>query len=204
MIITKATPLFGTSYDVGYIGFTRTFDRIGDAIAYGERWEQDKSVPSVNHVLIVTGDGTCVQAHIQDGVQKGLLSDYLTDSKSKVYFREPLGWSLDLGKRIAQAGITKIGCKYAKDLIVEQVIADSLLGHLVNEIFQDWPHKILSSRLTNPLEFICSQLGAYALACQPEFKGCPLFDNDLASIDPQLLFENGPYFGGITDCSITT
>lgn len=193
MTINKAQPVFGTFYDIGWIGFTRTFDALGDAIAYGEARADGSAAPSVNHALVVIDNNLCVQAHINDGVQPGKISDYLDDPKSRVYFRKPLVWTPQLGKSISAAAIGKIGCHYGKDLIVEMALADSELGHVVNELFRNWPHHVLSQALSRPNQFICSQLAAYALASQPEYRECPLLKNPLASIDPQSLFEHGPF-----------
>lgn len=199
MTITKQPPQFGVSYHIGTIGFTRTFDTIGDAIAYGERWEQSGELPSVNHVLIVAGDNYCIQAHISDGVQTGTLSDYIDDPAGRVYFRQPLLWTRELGVRIAASAASKIGCKYAKDLIIETAMADTELGHEFNVLFDNWPHHELAKLLTNPLEFMCSTLGAASLFAQPEYKKCPLFQNPLGAISPQALFENGPFKAGVID-----
>ena len=202
MIIVKAKPQFGTSYDIGWIGFTRTFDLIGDAIAYGERWERTGTTPAVNHVLIVTGNGTCVQAHCRYGVQPGKLSDYLDDPASRVYFRKPIGWTPGLGGRIVATAMFKIGCKYANGLILEQTAADTILGHFLNVISRGWIHYTLAKLIARPDEFICSTLGALALASQPEFKGSSVLKEPLASIDPQTLFEDDADFDPtVIDCS---
>lgn len=202
MTIVKSTPQFGESYRIGDIGFTRTFDLIGDAIAYGEHWEQSGELPSVNHVFVVAGNDYCIQAHISDGVQTGGISAYLDDPKSRVYFRRPLLWTRELGVRIASSAASKIGCKYAKDLIIETALADTELGHEINVLFDNWPHHELAKLLTNPLEFMCSMLGAASLFAQPEYKKCPLFANPLGAISPQALLENGPFEPTLTDVNV--
>jgi hypothetical protein len=202
MIIQKLNPKFGVSYDVGWIGFTRTFDFVGGAIAYGERWERTGTIPAVNHVLIVAGNGTCVQAHCRYGVQAGQLSQYLDDPTSRVYFRKPLGWTPELGQRIANTAHAKIGCRYANGLILEQVAADTILGHFLNVISRGWIHAALSNLIAKPGEFICSTLGAFAMASQPEYKGSGILKEPLAAIDPQKLFENEIDFAPeVSDCS---
>lgn len=204
MNIQKVKPQFGVTYDIGWIGFTRTFDFVDNAIAYGERWERTGTIPAVNHVLIVTGSGTCVQAHCRYGVQPGLLSQYLNDPTSRVYFRKPLGWTNELGNRIAAAAFAKVGCKYANGLILEQIAADTILGHFLNVISRGWFHWFFCKLLAKPGEFICSTLGAMAMASQPEFKQSSVLKEPLASIDPQTLFEDEADFDpNANDCSCT-
>jgi hypothetical protein len=135
-------------------------------------------------------------------VQAGPLSQYLLDPSSRVYFRRPKGWTPDLGQRIANTAYAKIGCKYANGLILEQTAADTILGHFLNVISRGWIHAFLSKLIARPNEFICSTLGAYALASQPEFKGSGILKEPLAAIDPQKLFEADEEFDPtVNDCS---
>lgn len=203
MIVVKSSQKdYGLAYDVGFLGFTRTFDFEGDAIAYGERWERKGTIPSVNHVLIVTGMGQCVQAHVKTGVAVGQLSVYFNDPKTKVYFRKPLAWTPELGQRIANTAYAKIGCRYAHGLILEQIAADTIVGHFLNVISRGWIHAALSNLIAKPGEFICSTLGAFSMASQPEYKGSGILKEPLAAIDPQKLFENEIDFAPeVRDCS---
>jgi len=196
MTVKVVSPVFGTSYNIGWIGFTRTYKSImGDAIAYGERSELEASFPEVNHALVVIGAGECCQAHSGSGVAIGQLSEYLDDPNSRVYFRQPLGWTPELGAAIADAALSKQGSRYDDLLIAENALADTLIGTAANKVFHDWPHDKLAALVAKmtPGEFICSFLAAYALASMPCFAGWPLFAKPLASIDPLVLMEFGPF-----------
>lgn len=202
MIITRCKPLFGQTYDVGWLGFTRSFDTIGDAIAFGERKEIGAGYPSVNHALVVIGDGQCVQAHIDNGVQRGALAQYLDDPKSRVYFRRLRGWTPALGQRVAAAALSKVGDEYSRLGIAEMAAADTLLGQFLNELTHHRLHQELAQLLTSPNAYICSQLDAFAVATQPEFENIPALKLPLASIDPQTLFQvEELYEETINDCS---
>ena len=205
MTINKASPnAFGNSYDIGWIGFSRTFDFESDAIAYGERWEREGNTPSVNHAFIVTDVGMCIQAHAGIGVAYGKLTDYFDNPKCKVYFRKPKCLTSFLASKIVFEAKSKLGCKYDDEIIIEQALSDSFIGHLFNVIFRDWPHKFFSRMLIAPNEFICSQLAAYALASQPEYAQVALLKNPLSSIDPQALFQCEDLFeSDANDCSMS-
>lgn len=203
--ITKVIPQFGVNYDIGWLGFTRTLDLVGDAIAYGEQSESEKGYPSVNHVLIVIGDGQCVQAHIDNGVQRGPLSQYLDDPRSRVYFRKLRFYTPDLGNRVAQFGLSKVGCGYAKVEIAEMAAADTLVGRAVNELTGNRIHDELAELLTSPLAYICSQLGAAAVFIQPEFSDLPKARLPVAAWDPQSFFQEEEIFEPfINDCGFQT
>ena len=191
--INHIAPRFGQAYDVGWIGFTRTYGVLGDAIAYGARFEMLENFPEVNHAFVCVGNGDCVQAHIDNGVQRGLIADYLQDPRSRVYFRCPLGWTPELGASVAANARSRIGDRYARDLILETAVADTWLGRLVNKWLRDFPHRVLS-RLASGKKVDCSMLAAWCLQIQPSLRNARLFtETPLAAIDPQLLFEAGPF-----------
>lgn len=194
VITTFGKPIFGQSYGIGWIGFSRADDLIGNAIAYGERWEDD-GLPSVNHAFICIGDDNIVEAQLDAGVVRCDLTARTQDPRQRVYFRKPLLWTPDLGQSIAMKALALIGAPYDKLLIAENAIADTLAGHAINELFGNWPHMAadkLIEELT-PGEFICSYAAASCLAAQPVYKGLTLFQLPLAAIDPMLLMVEGPF-----------
>lgn len=200
-LVKQIKPVFGQTYDIGYLGFTRCFGFVSDAIAYGERWEREQAYPQVTHAFVVTGPGECIEAHEGTGVAKAQLAKYLTDPRTKVYFRQPRPWTPVIGHSIAALAYSKQGCSYDDLLILEDALADSLVGHWLNKLLHNWPHRLMSWLLMRPDRFICSYLAAFCLAGQPQFAG--RLASPLAGIDPQMLFETEelcePF---INDCSI--
>ncbi len=73
------------------------------------------------------------------------------------------------------------------------LLADSEVGHAINEVLGDKPEDIVNAALGRG-DFICSELGAYALASQPEFAGKGVLAGPLDAIDPQELFEDQVLF----------
>lgn len=201
MQTTVVRPVFGQSYDAGWIGFTHGFGLVSDAIAYGERWQRTNAMPSVTHALIAIGDGQAVEAQMGEGVAIVSLSKYFDDPRQKIYFRKPLPWTPEIGARLVATARSKVGAKYCDLLIAEEAAADSLLGHLINKLLGNWPHVLLSRLLARPNEYICSYLAAYVLNAQPEFAGRDILRQPLAGISPQQLLEAKLFEDFINDCS---
>lgn len=200
----RQKPVYGQSYGLGWIGFVRSYGYVSDAIEYGERWVRKKTFSSVTHALVVIGDNACVEAHVEVGVRLANLNDYLTDPKCKIYFREPLNLTPAVAACIAIAAKSQVGSSYDDLLIAEQAISDSVVGHLVNFVFGNWPHRFTAAILQRPREFICSYLAAYALASQPQYAGRGILAGPRSAIDPQTLFESDLFEPFINDCSFQT
>lgn len=194
MQINVYPPQFRINYEPGWIGFTRCAGPISDAIQYGEHWQRTADRPPVTHVLIVTGEDECVEAQLGQGVIKTTLSKYFTNPTTRIYFREPTPWREDLGGRIVAAALAKVGFKYNDALIAEEAAYDSVAGHLLNTWLRDAPHLLLAKLLDNPGAFICSQLGSFCLASQPEFRGRGVLANPVDAISPQELFGDDAIF----------
>jgi hypothetical protein len=193
MDIQIITPQFGVNYDVGYIGFTYTGGFVAAGVAYFERWNRLSDI-KVTHVLVVSGENECIEAHIDEGVARVPLTKYFADPECRIFFRKPRGWNPELGERIAAAAGTKVGAKYNTGLVAAEAAADTVAGHWLNRLFRDWPHRVLNRWLARPNEFICSELAAFALAQQPEFAGQGVLVRPLDTIDPQELFEDAVLF----------
>ena len=181
-------------FQVGHIGFTYVPGLISTSVAYFERWHRHSPI-RVTHTLIVSGENECIEAHLDEGVARAPLTKYLDDPACRIFFRQPLGWNPDLGARIAAAAAAKIGCRYNASLILAEAAADTWLGQWINRLLRTWPNRCLSHLLDEPNHWICSQLVAYALAQQPEYRNLGILrDNPLDTIDPQQLFEDPTLF----------
>ena len=194
MLTTSIDPQFGVNYDIGWTGFSQADDAVGNAIVYGERFERG-DFPAVNHAFTVVGENSIVEAQLKAGVVRAELTTRTLDPKQKVYFRKPLMWTEELGRDIAIKALSTIGARYDDILILENALADTLLGRAVNLIFAGKTHQMLDAAIAKatPGEFICSYDVAYALAAQPAYKGFQIFKGSLAAIDPMLLMVAGPY-----------
>lgn len=195
MTITSIIPKYGSNYDLGFLGFTFVGGTISKGIAYFERWERLSDI-TVSHCFVVTGPGECVEAHIDTGVAEAQLCKYFDDPNTQVFFRKPRSLTPKIQTGIISAAISRVGCQYATDLIIADALADTMAGHFLNWIFKGWPKRTINRVFDyiHPNQFICSQLAAFALASQPEYKGTGCLKQPLDTIDPQQLFEDQVIF----------
>lgn len=193
MTITTQPAQWQTNYDLGWIGFCYTADAVGQGITYFEHWE-DMAQVKVDHTLVVTGEDECIQAHIQNGVQFGKLSDYFNDPKTQIFFRKPVQWDVETGQAIDAGAYAQIGSAYGTPEIFALALADTEFGHLLNEWLKDKPAHLIGRMLDNPHSFICSKLVATALNSVPKYTGKGCLVNPAFMIDPQLLFQDAVLF----------
>jgi hypothetical protein len=195
------SPQYGVDYDIGWIFFTDVRGVVSDGIGYFERWSRGRAVsggtpetatetvalPIVTHTGVVVGDNLCIEAHWATGVAKAFLDQYPAD---EIMFRRPRGWTVTTGIHIAAAAAAKLGCKYNKPLIAAQLLANTFVGHFVNQLCRGWVNDKVSAWLDHKGEFICSELSAYALNEQPQYRGQGVLAQPLDTISPQMLFDD--------------
>jgi hypothetical protein len=189
--VPRLQPLAG--YNIGYIGFTHVPGFLADGICYFERWSKLSDV-SVTHAFVVTGVNECAEAHWLHGVQAASLGKYLKDPNTVTVFRRPRGWSMELGNRISASARSRIGSRYNIGLIAAQCMANTFVGHYLNKWFSGRPDAWMSARLDRKNEFICSELAAFAMNEQPEFRSRGILSSPLDTISPQELFEDQVIF----------
>lgn len=88
--------IYGDTYKKGYVGFTfYNTSVISNGIAFMTRWARMSEI-KVSHALIVTGNNECIEAHMQNGVQRSTLSKYFDAPNCQIFFRKPvrlnIGW----------------------------------------------------------------------------------------------------------------
>lgn len=212
--IVKVAPVWGQTLRPGYCAFTlpsQGFDFVGDGIGYFERFEASGGLPFC-HALALTGptrgkqgiiEGDCevIEAHARLGVHRAQVSEYFAGSASgkgcPVFVRIPRGYSEDFGNAIVRGMIKQLGDKYGYGLIVADLLANTALGHWVNEHTGNVPDHIVCKFFTDRHHRICSQAVAAALkdalrtlaemenVPQVNFPGCLRQPAD--TIDPKAL-----------------
>lgn len=187
MTLAPSSRLAG--YNTGYVFFTHAHDRIASGIDWFQRFGRGENLP-VHHTGIVVDSAHVEEAHWRSGVRKAHLPDYLADPDTLIVFRRPRGWTPELGQRIAQAALSRDGRPYNKGLILSQLASNTFLGHLLNGVLRGMPEVWLCRMLDNRQAFICSQLSAWALNEQPEFKGRGILSAPLDTITPQELYDD--------------
>lgn len=193
MTIHSLKPNWGVNYDVGYIGFTsRTDDLVAAGIAWFERFESQRDLPTVEHVLIVSGPDECIEAHARTGVQKAPLSKYFTDPHCRIFFRKPRRWDQILGEDIVISAQRRIGDGYGYGVIAADLLANTYLGHMANVFLRNWPNRVISKLLKRPGSEVCSELAAEVLQANMPHIGC--LAQPARMITPQRLFDDTVIF----------
>lgn len=192
--VQSLAPEFGENYKPGYIGFTHTGSPLlSTGIAHFSRWSRLSDI-HVSHALIVTGENECVEALGGKGVVKSPLDQYFDDPKTQVFFRKPRKCTPALGQRIAETALAQVGTKYDNLLLAAQVLEGSFLRRWMMTHFRESPDHFVGRLLNRDNRWICSELAAYCLDCQPEYADKGVLANPNYAIAPQELFEDQEIF----------
>ena len=186
--------IYGDTYKKGYIGFTYyNTSVVSRGIAYMTRWARMSDI-KVSHTLLVTGENKCIEAHIQNGVERSDLEKYFNDPNCQIFFRKPVGLNKTIANNLENVAAAEVGTKYDKALIGSQALQGTFLGKLVNKIFKGRPDKLVSKLLNRDDRWICSELVAYCLSEQNAYKNKGILRHPEETIDPQELFEDTVVF----------
>lgn len=189
------SPEFHKTHDVGYIGFTYyNASFVSQGIAYFTRWSKMSEI-TVSHALVVTGANECIEAlGDMNVVARSPLTKYFDDPRCAIFFRKPVQWTAVVGGGIAKTALSQEGQKYDYGLIVADAVKGSFLGHLISGCFKGVKEDILTKLLNKDTRWICSELAAYALDEQPEYRDKGILNKECDTITPQELFEDGTIF----------
>lgn len=190
--VTSLPQQFGEhgNYNIGYIGFTyHSKNIISEGIAYFTRWYRLSDIKA-SHALIVTGENQCVESHLETGVDRRDLRDYFNDQHCQIFFRKPKELTPEIANNIAKVAESQIGCQYDVDLIKKLMFIYTHLGRIINKITKDEFVKWLTHQHQGDNEWICSELAAYCLDEQPDYKDQDILSLPNTIINPQMLFES--------------
>lgn len=194
----SVSPQFGVNYRVGDIGFTFTDNSfVSMGIAWFTKWDQgtNPDVPNipVSHVFVVSGENECIEATLPK-VKRTPLDYYFEKNHTHVFFRRPVGLTDEIGDRIVAAAATKVGLRYGTVQLVGHAIAGSIPGKVLGFLSFGLFTKIAKSAFEKKSQFICSELGAYALDEQPEYHDKGVLSEPTHSINPVRLFNTTEVF----------
>ena len=189
-IIQSVPPVYGKNYNKGYIGFTyQSTNIISQGIAYFTRWSKMSNIYAT-HALIVTGENECIEAHAKTGVHRTNLDQYFDDTSYQIFFRKPRNLTDSLADQIVETLLPEVGKKYDFNLIVTQLAAGTFLGRFFDNHLKGKLEDTLADFLNNHDKWICSELAAYALDEQAEYRNKGILLRPNATISPQELFED--------------
>lgn len=191
----QVKPVYGDNYNKGYIGFTYTNGNlIAEGIAYFTRWARRSGI-RVTHAFIVTGENSCIEAMAGTNcVQKSNLEDYFKKPKCQIFFRKPKDLTDEIANRIVEAAKNRIDKEYDHNLIIFHAIINLIVSKLLAPILREKVKPWLAKIADDPEKWICSELAAYVLDEQPEYKDKGILKRRNARISPQELFEDREIF----------
>jgi hypothetical protein len=193
--IITVKPVFGVNYNKGYIGFTYNGNHpIGRGIAYFTKWDKISNIYAT-HVLIVIDEDSCIEADAGTNcVKKNPLHPYFDNPNCQIFFRKPKGLTNEIAQGIVEVLEPEEGKKYDFKLILAHAFSGTLAGYLCNRLLQGKLEMELSKILDCPSQWICSELAAYALDEQDEYRDKGILKQPNATISPQELFEDSVIF----------
>ena len=201
--IRTEEPIYGGNYNKGYIGFTYNGSFIAKGIVHFTHWASMSDIYA-SHALIVTGENSCVEADAsRNCVREGTLEHYFGENTCQIFFRKPLGLDDKIANRIIETVKPEVGKEYDFKSILIQTLSGTVLGHFFDHLLQGKLEDELARLLNDPNKWICSELAAYALDEQPEYKNQGILKRPNATISPQELFEDSVIFEPWKDDIIT-
>ncbi|MCE2673029.1 MAG: hypothetical protein LW635_05400 [Microcystis sp. 53598_E5] len=108
--------------------------------------------------------------------------------------RKPKDLTDEIAERIVEILKPESGKKYDYKLILAHAFSGSLPGQILSLLSRQKIKKLLSEALNCPDKWICSELAAYALDEQPEYRDIGVLINPNSTINPQKLFEDDLIF----------
>ena len=190
MNITEQKAQYGTTYDVGYVGFTVTrHSFIAAGISWFQHWDKIKNVPTPTHVFVITGEDETVEA-FPNGVHRGTLQKYLCNPDVALLVRRPWHWTPGLGGQIAAKAAEFIGQSYGYWLIAGMAVSNSLLGRSLSWLTRGWFGRTVEKLCDGKRSQICSELTARALNAQPLLHELGILKYAEATITPMELFSD--------------
>jgi len=82
-----------------------------------------------------------------------------------------------------------VDCQYDFALIPGHAASNSHIGWLIREVFGGRSEELVCKLLDHDNRWICSELVAHCLECQPIYQGRGILELPAETIDPQELFE---------------
>ncbi len=193
-VFRNRRPEFGKDYDVGWIGFNHAESNMSQGIAYIQGWKQQSDI-TVSHVFIVTGEDECVEAAFPKGVVvSSLEKQYFSREDRYVTFRQPLGLTREMAEQIVETAREEVDKPFDKNVLAVHAAHGNFLGYLL-DVACGGEAKDLSAKFVSAEDsWICSELGAYVLDSQSEYKGKGVLSREYGAITPQMLFEDDEIF----------
>lgn len=163
-----------------------------EELPYFTKWYKMSNIHAT-HVLIVTGENTCIEANAGTNmVEENPLQPYFEPSNCQIFFRKPKGLNDEIAGRIVETLEPEVGKKYDYKLILAHAFSGTVVGEMLNKLSRKKIKKLLCKVFDCPDKWICSELAAYALDEQPEYRDKGVLVNPNFTINPQKLFEDVP------------
>jgi hypothetical protein len=154
----------------------------------------------VSHAFVVTGEDECIEAAFPRGVvRSSLAEEYFHRADRYVIFRKPKGLNADLADRIVRVAQQQVGAEFDHRALVGAGLSANFVAALIDRLFGGSPRDFLAQVADDEGRWICSELVAFCLDQQPEFRGRGVLQHPSATIGPQWLFESEDLFAPLVE-----
>lgn len=193
--VLSLEPKYGKNYEKGYIGFSFYSNNLSsEGIAFFTKDARTGPI-KVSHSLIVSAENECIESHTDgNAVRRHSLSTYFDDPRRQIFFRKPVGLTPKIAESIVNIAASQIGYSYDPLAGLAVAITNSFMGKVLNERFRGNFDDMVASLLNLDNKWMCSELVAYCLDQQPEYKGKGILMSPPGVISPQQLFEDNVIF----------
>lgn len=167
--LRSVAPRYGANFAAGWsFASFRDDSQISEGIAWFTRWDQLRLLP-ISHVGCVAGQESVIEAVRGKGVVETPLESYFNDPHAHIFFRKPIGWTPELGRRIVSMVRTQLGARYDTSLIKAHLAVGTFFGHWISKLSAD-ALELWLCRLFNASDaWICSELMVWAMQQFEEF-----------------------------------
>lgn len=195
MKITSIEPVYGNNYKKGYVGFLN-YDKsiVSRGIAHFTGWNKISNI-HVTHTFFVVDEEYCIEADaFANCVKLTLLKTYFDNPECQIFFRCPIELNEEIANNIVEIALNEIGKKYDFKAILTQALSGSFAGRLLDRLLVGKFEEQVSEILNDADRWICSELVAYVLNEQPQYKNKGILKHPHAGISPQEIFEDSTIF----------
>lgn len=192
MTIVEQKPQWRANYDIGYVGFTVTRDRlIAAGINYFTKFDDLPHTPHPTHCFVITGEDETVEAFAR-GVDRGTLSDYLKNPDVAVLIRRPRHYTRAMGQRMADEASRRVGKKYGYWLVATLAVSNSFAGRLLSAATGGWFGRFVTKLGDKKSEEMCSETVGGVMQTEDHLRYLGVLQKPARQITPVALFVD-PY-----------
>ena len=150
---------------------------------------------TVSHAFVVTGEDECVEAAYSKGVIRSRLSvSYWPFDDRYLIFRKPRNLTDELAEQICASAEQQVGAEFDKLSMGQSLVDNTFLHYTIGQLPGVDSSDFMAKLLDDPDRYVCSELVAYVLNSQSQYRDQGVLKHPGGAIDPQRLFEDDVVF----------